>query len=123
MARGAVQRCWWRHAVYARQYAYPCATTNSDDLIPCAQYSDLRQLLYAKALSLGAEVVAEARISSIEFDTDERPSIRLESGEVFEGDVVVGTDGPDSIARNLVISQDVKETNLGMTIFRSVISR
>lgn len=86
-------------------------------------YSDIRQLLYAKATALGTRVVPEARISSIEFDADERPSIRLASGEVLEGDVVVATDGPESIARDLVISQDVKEAKLGMTIFSLAVPR
>ncbi|KIP08302.1 hypothetical protein PHLGIDRAFT_104562 [Phlebiopsis gigantea 11061_1 CR5-6] len=86
-------------------------------------HSDIRKLLHANATALGTSIVPDARVSSIEFDADERPSVRLASGQVLEGDVVVATDGPGSIARALVIGHDVQETNLGLTIFSLTVPR
>lgn len=95
-------------------------------LLPCsrracgAQYSDVRRLLLDSAISYGANVRPQARIASIEFSDDGRPSVRLASGEVIEADAVVGADGPDSAVRKEIVSpgQDVKEKTLGMSIFR-----
>ena len=83
------------------------------------QYADVRRELWNTAESLGAKMIPKTEISSLDVDKEGRPSVRLASGEILEADVIVGTDGPDSIARKEVIGQDVKETTLGLSVFRS----
>lgn len=55
--------------------------------IPRAKY---QRLLYESAVELGVEVRLSSRIRSIDEST---PSITLVTGDIIEGDVVVGADG------------------------------
>lgn len=82
------------------------------------QYADVRRLLFDSAVSYGATIRQQARITSVEFGADGRPSVRLASGEAIEADVVVGTDGPESVLRRHIVGADVKETALGVSLFR-----
>ena len=59
-------------------------------------------------------------MAAIEFDADDRPSVRLASGEVFEADVVVGTERTGSITRPGVVEEEVADTSLGMSVFKCV---
>lgn len=118
MARRAVKRCWRGLSVHARECARSlCYQTllMSNSLF---QYADIRQVLWDMAVSLGTKIIPEAEISSLDLVDDGRCSVRLASGEVLEADVIIGTDGPGGIARKEVIGQEVKETTLGMSIFR-----
>ncbi|EKM54065.1 uncharacterized protein PHACADRAFT_162446 [Phanerochaete carnosa HHB-10118-sp] len=86
-------------------------------------YADVRQLLFDSALSYGATIRPQARITSVMFGADGRPSVRLASGEAIEADVVVGTDGPESVLRRHIAGADVKETALGMSLFSIPVPR
>ena len=47
-----------------------------------------------------------------------RPSVRLESGEVVEADVIVGADGSNSVVRKELLGQELRPTPLGLTMFK-----
>lgn len=79
-------------------------------------YADVRRLLLDSATSYGAQIREDVQISSVDFAADGRPVVRLASGEVFEADVVVGTDGPESVVRKHVAEQPIEERNIGLSI-------
>lgn len=86
-------------------------------------HNDLHRLLRDKAVSLGAEIIPDAQVLSIDFDANDRPSVRLASGDVLEADVVVGADGMGSIARTMVIGEERREIDLGLTSFNISVPR
>lgn len=55
--------------------------------IPRVRY---QRLLYESAVALGVEVRLSSRIRSID---ETVPSVTLETGNIIEGDVVIGADG------------------------------
>lgn len=119
MGRGAIQRRGRRLSLHAREHRHlPALFVILLTARLAPQYADVRRLLHSTALSLGAKIIPEARISLIDFEKDERPFVRLTSGEILGADVIVGTDGPHSIARRMVLEQDADEIKLGMSIFK-----
>lgn len=65
-------------------------------------------MLYEFAVMYGAEIRLGAQVSSIDPQTC---SITLHSGEVVKGDVIVGADGVDGLARGYL--QKAAEENDG----------
>ncbi len=55
--------------------------------IPRAKY---QRLLYEAALEAGVEVRLSSRITSID---ENAPNVLLASGEMIEGDIIIGADG------------------------------
>ncbi|KAI0266066.1 hypothetical protein BC834DRAFT_843152 [Gloeopeniophorella convolvens] len=89
-------------------------------------HADLHDVLHRLALSAGARVTFGAAVASITPAPEEpspeeggqagtsapgpgaaaRPRVELVSGEVLEADVIIGADGPYSIARRAVLGDD-----------------
>lgn len=74
--------------------------------------------MYETAVSYGADIRPECRVTSVSVPEDGRPSVQLESGEVIEADVVVGADGSNSVVRRDMLGQELRPTPLGLTIFK-----
>lgn len=81
-------------------------------------YSALLQLLYDVAVSRGTEI----RFNTIATSVDPvNGRVTLHSGEVLQGDVVVGADGPSGITRR--VFPRGSEPNSGMSLFSATIHR
>lgn len=75
---------------------------------------------YAKD-ELGIPIYLGSRVKRY-FEDEEKAGIVLESGggeEIVEGDVVVGSDGVRSKARELVLGYEDKPKSSGYAIFRA----
>jgi 2-polyprenyl-6-methoxyphenol hydroxylase-like FAD-dependent oxidoreductase len=67
-------------------------------IMEIVQYGDFRKLLFDAAVSHGANVRLNTRVTSI--DPDNR-TVTLAGGEVVRGDVVIGADGTAGLSRQL----------------------
>ncbi|KAI8975918.1 FAD/NAD(P)-binding domain-containing protein [Trametes punicea] len=98
--------------------------TGGDFLV--IHYTDLRRILAESAAEHGAVLRGGCQVVSIEPDL-QRPYVTLASGEVVEGDVVVGADGchmPTYHSRRIILEalgQEDKETPTGMQVFNVLI--
>ena len=81
--------------------------------------ADLLDTLISEAQELGVEIKYASVVTSIGF---EQGSIKLISGEVFIGDVVLGADGERSICRDAILQQPDIPFPTGDTVFRLAIS-
>ena len=78
-------------------------------------------MLRESASRHGAVFHSGPDVASIFIKEGSRPSVTLASGEILEADVIIAADGPDGVARTEVLDgQDVQDTHLGFTIYRSV---
>lgn len=82
------------------------------------QYTELRRILREAAIGQGATMRPSEPIRSIAAEEDSRPSVTLHSGEVLEADVIVAADGPESVARRVVLEEDVQDISMKLTICR-----
>ena len=62
--------------------------------------ADLHRVLYEEACSLGVEIRLNASVANIDFA---RTEVRIESGEVFVGSVIIGADGQNSRCREILL--------------------
>lgn len=82
------------------------------------QYVDVHRLFHDTAVSYGAEIRVNSEVVSLH--PDDR-CVKLASGEVIRGDVIVGADGPNGLARkNIIGSQDgdVEGVNGNLTTYK-----
>lgn len=102
----------------SRILAAPLSAAN----VCICQYDDLLRIMRQSAVSHGADLRPNCRVTSLSVPETGRPSVRLASGEVIHADVVVGSDGSDSVVRTEVLGQELRGTPLGLTIFKYVSS-
>lgn len=69
-------------------------------------------------VSLGADLRSSVPVRSISVPENARPSVRLESGEVIEADVIVGADGSESVVRREILGQEIRPTPFGLAVFK-----
>jgi salicylate hydroxylase len=67
------------------------------------QHSDLLQLLHETAVSLGAKIRMGVAVTGIDPETRR---VKLTSGEILTGDVIVGADGATGVSRRLLELDD-----------------
>lgn len=77
----------------------------------------MRTVLRETAIANGVTVRAGQAVASLSVE-DSRPSVTLRSGEILDADVIIATDGPDSVARSVVLEEDVQDTSLKLTTCR-----
>ncbi|KAJ3486184.1 hypothetical protein NLI96_g4422 [Meripilus lineatus] len=82
------------------------------------RHSDLREILYNTAKSLGAQIRTGAQVVSI--DPYAR-SVTLQGGEVLKADVVVGADGPYGVTRKTLMEEDHPQSPMGFMMYETVI--
>lgn len=78
-------------------------------------YSDAIHTLYDLARSAGAKVDFGVEVTSI--STEPSPSVTLSTGEVISADIIVGADGPTSIARDFVLGAKENPQPQGVSVF------
>jgi salicylate hydroxylase len=76
------------------------AATPVNDIV---QHADFRRLLYQTAFLYGAKIRRRTRVVAI--DSEER-SVTLASGEILRADVIIGADGPNSLARQQLLEEE-----------------
>ncbi|GJE96758.1 FAD-dependent monooxygenase [Phanerochaete sordida] len=86
-------------------------------------HADVQGLLRDAAEERGADTRANAQIASVEFGADGRPCVHLASGEAIDADVVVGTDGPESVVRRYVVEHNAPERTRDLSIFSISVPR
>lgn len=85
------------------------------------QHEDVHRLLHRLATEAGAEIIFGAKVASVT-PGEPRPSITLASGETYEGDIVIGADGPNSSVREVVLGDDNEAGNMsGFSVFGAVV--
>ena len=85
------------------------------------QHEDVHRLLHRLATEAGAEIIFGANVASVT-PGEPKPSITLDSGETYEGDIIIGADGPNSFVREAVLGDDNEAGNpSGYSIFGAVI--
>lgn len=62
--------------------------------------------MYEIAVNAGVRVEFNAKVVAVDPET---PSVTLESGKKVYGDMVIGTDGDESLVRKLMIDDDEEE--------------
>ncbi|KAK0106886.1 hypothetical protein ONS95_003606 [Cadophora gregata] len=68
--------------------------------IPRARY---QKLLYDAAIELGVQVRLSSRVKSLDENV---PSVRLTTGDVIKGDIIIGADGIKSTVRSTILRDD-----------------
>ena len=84
--------------------------------------ADLQKLLHAKALELGVQIRTGARVADVDASYPSAAvSVKLESGETIQADLVVGADGLWSRCRELLLNQSDKPLPTGDLAYRIVL--
>jgi salicylate hydroxylase len=81
------------------------------------RHCDFRNLLIQVARANGADVRFGTRV--VEIDEDDAV-ILLEDGEVFNADVIIGSDGPQGITRKVVKDNMDHVQESGKVVYKSV---
>lgn len=79
------------------------------------QHRDIYDILHEAAVGAGVEVRTGAEV--VEVDPSLERAVRLASGEVIAGDVLVGADGEFGLCRAVVVGQATKGTPTGVAMY------
>jgi salicylate hydroxylase len=82
--------------------------------------ADLQRALARRAQQLGAVLRLGAKVIHIDFE--EPPAVRLDTGEVIAGDLVIGADGLWSLSRDLFLGQSIPAKQTGDLAYRIVLT-
>ncbi len=81
--------------------------------------ADYQRILFDAAAALGAEVILDARIATVD---QEKPSVTTTEGKEFVADVVVGADGIRSKVRECIFPElSIKPTSTANCAFRATV--
>lgn len=80
---------------------------------------DLIKALHTRALELGAEVRVKSQVVDIDF---EGGSVTLQTGEVLQGNLIIGADGLNSTCRKRLIPDDEEPQFTGDMAFRVLLN-
>lgn len=90
--------------------------TGADFLL--MHHSDLLRLLYNLAISVGVTVNLNSYVRAINVnEEEEKIEVKLNSGRVFNADVVVGADGYCSIVRTFVVGEVDHGVDTGISVY------
>ncbi|THH13127.1 hypothetical protein EW146_g7059 [Bondarzewia mesenterica] len=81
-------------------------------------HGSLHRMLYETALELGARIRTRAEVVSVDV---EGRSVTLTTGEVIQGDVIVGADGAKGLCRETVVGPNDPSKPTGLMMFNAVI--
>ena len=70
------------------------------------QHSDLHEALYEIAVNAGVRVEFNSNVVAVDPET---PSVTLNGGKKVYGDIVIGTDGDQSLVRKLMFDEGEEE--------------
>ncbi|CAN3503805.1 hypothetical protein DICA1_F10550 [Diutina catenulata] len=100
----------------------PDMTENYGNPYLLVHRADYQKILWKAAVDRGIEVKFDARVASID---PKAPSVTLEDGTVYAGDVIVGADGIRSRVRDLAVVTDetVSPTPSTNCAYRATIPR
>ena len=79
--------------------------------------AELHRILLSKAKSLGVTFKLGCNIDKPDLDLS-NPSIRLSSGDVYEGDIILGADGERSLCREKLLGHEDPLRSSGDMIYR-----
>lgn len=82
--------------------------------------ANLHKVLYESAKGLGVQIVLNASITSMRVDTA-KPSVRLQTGESYEVDIILGADGERSICREKLLGREDPLGSTGNLVYRFTI--
>lgn len=85
---------------------------------PGIKFADLQRVLYDSAISHGAKI---RHHSKVVFLDPENRRVKLASGEIVRGDVIIAADGPFSLARQEIVGQqngDVEGVMGALTMYK-----
>ncbi|KAI0828916.1 FAD/NAD-P-binding domain-containing protein [Trametes gibbosa] len=80
-------------------------------------HATLYGILYDAALAAGIEVRLGAEVEEID---PESPTVKLVSGEIITGDVLVGADGEFGLTRKFLAGEDAKGVRIGKALYEYV---
>ncbi|KAH6880181.1 hypothetical protein BKA70DRAFT_1473484 [Coprinopsis sp. MPI-PUGE-AT-0042] len=83
-----------------------------------SHHSDLRKLLLDTAISCGATVKFNAKVKAVD-PTNKR--VELSTGEVVEGDVIIGADGVNGLCRALLTEEEDEEPAHCNNVYSTVV--
>ena len=75
-------------------------------LLSSIQHSDLHEALYEIAVNAGVRVEFNSNVVAVDPET---PSVTLNGGKKVYGDIVIGTDGDQSLVRKLMFDEGDEE--------------
>ncbi len=78
------------------------------------QHDDLYEILYNKAIELGAEVRYNANVVDIDVENQQ---VTLENGKTLSGDVLVGADGEFGVSRETVVGNPANGHPTGVAMY------
>jgi salicylate hydroxylase len=67
------------------------------------QHADLRKLLYDTAVGCGADIRMGVAVTDVDPDNQR---VKLSTGEVIQGDAIIGADGVNGLTRKLMVELD-----------------
>ena len=80
--------------------------------------ADLHRVLYEEASSLGVDIRLNASVANIDIP---KTTVRLDSGEIFAGSVIIGADGQKSKCREILLGRPDPLLQSGDLGFRIVL--
>ena len=94
-------------------------TTAEQDQAPylLIHRANLHTVLRERAESLGAQIVLNASIADIDLEIA-KPSIRLQTGEIYQADIILGADGERSTCREEMLGLEPCLRSSGNLIYR-----
>ncbi|KAH9928057.1 FAD/NAD(P)-binding domain-containing protein [Amylocystis lapponica] len=107
------------HVIGGQEWAEEIVSETGGEFL-LMHYAELRRELYKFALELGAKIRSKEEVVDIRLHP-ERPSVVLKSGEVVEGDVIIGADGVDGITRKVMIDGGDSHRYVGKNMWNVIV--
>ncbi|EAU85110.2 hypothetical protein CC1G_08083 [Coprinopsis cinerea okayama7 len=82
-------------------------------------HADLRKLLYDTAVGCGADIRMGVAVTDVDPDNQR---VKLATGEVIQGDAIIGADGVNGLTRKLMVELD-REPDHRNNLYSTVVSR
>ena len=115
MGQGCVERDAGRlHAQHGAWSCLNCDVRSERPLDLPVQHDDLYEILYNKAIELGAEIQYDAHVVDIDVESQQ---VTLQNGKTVSGDVIVGADGEFGVSRETVVGTPAHGHPTGVAMY------
>ncbi|KAI0343353.1 FAD/NAD(P)-binding domain-containing protein [Trametopsis cervina] len=83
-------------------------------------YHDVHELIYGAAVESGAQIDFGVTVTEV-IPGNPKPSVKLSTGEIVTGDIIIGADGPRSMVREVVVGEEDQPRPSGITALSGIV--